>query len=107
MTLPEGTVALLAMATVPSVSPAPVIAVVAAACVIPTAFGTVACAGAELFELLQPAMAQTQTRMNALRCQTGLLLKLTTTPWPKIAPQTLGRPAPVSHGCVNRSFLRV
>jgi hypothetical protein len=43
MTLPVGTVALLAMVTAPSASPAPVIEVVAAACVIPTTFGTVAC----------------------------------------------------------------
>lgn len=42
MTLPDGTVALVAIVTVPSVSPADVIAVVAAACVCPTTFGTVA-----------------------------------------------------------------
>ena len=41
MTLPEGTVALLTVLTVPTVNPAPVIALVAAACVRPTTFGTV------------------------------------------------------------------
>ena len=40
MTLPAGTVVLLAIATEPSTRPAPVIAVVAAACVSPTTFGT-------------------------------------------------------------------
>jgi hypothetical protein len=48
ITLPEGTVTLLAVLTVPSVSPAPVIALVAAACVRPTTLGTVAEAGPEL-----------------------------------------------------------
>ena len=41
MTLPEGTVALWACVTAPTVSPAPVMAVEAAACVRPTTFGTV------------------------------------------------------------------
>jgi hypothetical protein len=41
MTLPEATVALDCMVTVPSVRLAPVIAVVADACVLPTTFGTV------------------------------------------------------------------
>src|SRR5579863_1797287 len=40
MTLPAATVALVAAVTVPSVRPAPVIAVVAAAWVSPTTFGT-------------------------------------------------------------------
>ena len=40
ITLPDGTVALCWVVTVPSVSPAPVIAVVAAACVRPTTLGT-------------------------------------------------------------------
>jgi hypothetical protein len=45
MTFPEATVALDCLETVPSVSPAPVIAVVAAAWVSPTTFGTVTIAG--------------------------------------------------------------
>jgi hypothetical protein len=45
MTLPEATVPLLAVVTVPSTKPAPVIAVVAAAWVVPTTFGTAAWAG--------------------------------------------------------------
>ena len=45
MTLPEGTVGLLAFVTAPSTRLAPVIAVVAAACVRPTTFGTATCAG--------------------------------------------------------------
>jgi hypothetical protein len=40
MTLPDATVALLAMVTVPTTSPAPVMDVVAAACVSPTTLGT-------------------------------------------------------------------
>jgi hypothetical protein len=40
ITLPEGTVALLAVLTVPTVRPAPVSALVAPACVRPTTFGT-------------------------------------------------------------------
>jgi hypothetical protein len=40
MTLPEATVALACIVTVPSVRPAPVMAVVAAAWVLPTTFGT-------------------------------------------------------------------
>jgi hypothetical protein len=40
ITSPGGTVVLAAVVTVPTVSPAPVIAVVAAACVSPTTFGT-------------------------------------------------------------------
>src|SRR5271167_855790 len=43
MTLPEATVALLAIVTVPSTRPAPVIDVVAAACDNPTTFGTATC----------------------------------------------------------------
>jgi hypothetical protein len=41
MTLPEGTVELFWVVTVPSVRAAPVIAEVAAACVMPTTLGTV------------------------------------------------------------------
>ena len=44
ITLPEATVLLDAVVTVPSTKPAPVIAVVAAACVAPTTFGTAAVA---------------------------------------------------------------
>jgi hypothetical protein len=40
ITSPEGTVLLKAVVTVPTISPAPVITVVAAACVSPTTFGT-------------------------------------------------------------------
>src|ERR1043166_4885793 len=43
MTLPAGTVRLVAVVTVPTASVAPVIAVVAAVCVNPTTFGTVVC----------------------------------------------------------------
>ena len=43
ITDPAGTVVLDAVVTVPSVSPAPVIAVVAAACVWPTTFGVATC----------------------------------------------------------------
>src|ERR1043166_4380099 len=43
MTLPAGTVRLVSVVTVPTASVAPVIAVVAAACVNPTTFGTVVC----------------------------------------------------------------
>ena len=43
MTDPAGTVVLVAVVTVPSVSDALVIAVVAAACVRPTTFGTATC----------------------------------------------------------------
>jgi hypothetical protein len=42
ITSPDGTVPLGAVVTVPNTKPAPVIAVVAAACVSPTTFGTVA-----------------------------------------------------------------
>jgi len=45
MTLPEATVLLVAVVTVPTVSPAPVIAVDAAACVSPTTLGTLTAAG--------------------------------------------------------------
>jgi len=45
ITLPDGTVPLAAVVTVPTTRPAFVIAVVAAACVIPTTFGTVTGAG--------------------------------------------------------------
>ena len=45
ITLPEATVPLEALVTVPSTKPAPVIAVVAAACVSPTTFGTDTFAG--------------------------------------------------------------
>lgn len=43
--LPDGTVALLVVDTVPSTRAAPVIAVVAAACVSPTTFGIATCGG--------------------------------------------------------------
>src|SRR3954464_13006321 len=43
MTLPAGTVRLLAVEIVPTTSCAPVIAVVAAACVSPTTFGALTC----------------------------------------------------------------
>jgi hypothetical protein len=45
ITLPEGTVLLDAVVTVPTIRPAPVIPVVAAACVDPSTFGTRTCAG--------------------------------------------------------------
>ena len=45
MTDPDGTVPLAAVAIVPTTRPAFVIAVVAAACVSPTTFGTVTCGG--------------------------------------------------------------
>src|SRR5580693_2359970 len=45
ITLPAATVLLDCVVTVPTVRPAPVIAVVAAACVNPTTFGTANCAG--------------------------------------------------------------
>ena len=45
ITEPAGTVALDAVVIVPTVRPAPVIAVVAAACVRPTTFGTATCGG--------------------------------------------------------------
>jgi len=45
MTSPEGTVLLGAVVTVPTTSPAPVMALEAAACVSPTTFGTATCAG--------------------------------------------------------------
>jgi hypothetical protein len=48
MTLPEATLALLAIVTVPTLKPALVIDVLADACVIPTTFGTATCAGPEL-----------------------------------------------------------
>jgi hypothetical protein len=41
ITLPAATVELLCVVTVPTLRPTPVIAVVAAACVMPTTFGTV------------------------------------------------------------------
>ena len=43
ITSPDATVELLCVVTVPSTSPAPVIAVVAAACVSPTTLGTATC----------------------------------------------------------------
>src|SRR5205085_6230512 len=45
MTLPAATVLLDCIVTVPRVRPAPVMALVAAACVWPTTFGTATCAG--------------------------------------------------------------
>jgi len=45
ITLPEATVLLDCGVTVPMVRPAPVVALVAAACVWPTTFGTASCAG--------------------------------------------------------------
>src|SRR5437764_919309 len=45
MTLPEATVLLDCIVTAPTVRPAPVMALVAAACVWPTTFGTAICAG--------------------------------------------------------------
>src|SRR5208282_5173345 len=53
MTLPTATVALLAIVTVPSVSPAPVMAVVAAAWVSPTTFGTATAMPPELLLQLE------------------------------------------------------
>src|SRR5262245_12989426 len=48
MTRPEGTVVLVWVVTVPRIRPASVIAVVAAACVRPTTFGTATCVGGVL-----------------------------------------------------------
>ena len=45
ITFPAATVLLVALVTVPSTRPAPLIAMVAAACVSPTTFGTDTCAG--------------------------------------------------------------
>src|SRR5947209_18171058 len=45
ITVPEGTVLLDAVVTVPSTRPALVIALVAAVCVMPTTLGTATCAG--------------------------------------------------------------
>src|SRR5437764_807734 len=45
MTLPAATVLLDCIGTVPTVRPAPVMALVAAACVWPTTFGTATCGG--------------------------------------------------------------
>jgi hypothetical protein len=44
-TVPAATVELLCIVTIPTISPAPVMALFAAACVIPTTFGTAICAG--------------------------------------------------------------
>ncbi|HEX9140505.1 MAG TPA: hypothetical protein VF848_12000 [Steroidobacteraceae bacterium] len=63
MTLPAATVALLAIVTVPSVSPAPVIAVVAIAWVSPTTFGTVTAMAPELLLQLEQLVS---ARLNAI-----------------------------------------
>ncbi len=70
MTLPEATVLLDCMVTVPSTSPAPVIALVAAACVSPTTFGTLTCAA--LPDPLDPPPQA--TRASAKRGSTDPLI---------------------------------
>src|SRR5271167_2766484 len=83
MTLPEGTVALLCMVTVPTVSVAPVSAAVAAACVRPTTFGTAAegrAFVAVVSVLLQPKSRQTQITPSAPRCQCDCLMNLNLAP---------------------------
>ena len=83
MTLPEGTVALLCIVTVPRVRPALVSAAVAAACVIPTTFGA-ATVGigfvAVLSVLLQLASNPTNNRVSARRCQSECLMNLNLAP---------------------------
>ncbi len=56
MTLPDGTLALAAVVTVPSVNPAPVIAEVAAAWVSPTTLGTVTIAAVTVTVFMPDAL---------------------------------------------------
>ncbi len=83
MTLPAGTVALLCIVTIPSLSPAAVSADVAAACVRPTTFGA-ATVGmdfvAVLSVLLQLASNPMNNRVSARRCQGECLLNLNLAP---------------------------
>src|SRR5208282_2803946 len=92
MTLPEGTVALLWLVNIPSVRVAPVSAVVAAACVSPTTFGTVS-EGSALVAvssvLLQLASRPTQISPSTRRCQCDCLMNLNLAPWGCRAGQTL------------------
>src|SRR5271170_2012698 len=91
MTSPAATVALLAIVTVPSVRPAPVIAVVAAAWVSPTTFGTLTMAGplltvrltAEPPATLVPA---TGIWLMTLPATTVALLAIVTVPTTRPAP---------------------
>jgi hypothetical protein len=83
MTLPVGTVALLCVVTIPSVSPAAVSAVVAPACVNPTTFGA-ATVGmglvAVLSVLLQLASNPMNNSVSARPCQCECLLNLNLAP---------------------------
>src|SRR6476620_10971232 len=60
MTDPAGTVVLVAVVTVPTVRPAPVIAVVAALCVRPTTLGTATCG--------RPDETTSETALPTLTC---------------------------------------
>src|SRR5881227_2415806 len=79
MTLPEATVLLDCIVTAPTVRPAPVMALVAAACVWPTTFGTAICAGplettrltAEPLATLVPAVGLSLMTLPAATVQIG------------------------------------
>jgi hypothetical protein len=102
MTLPEATVLLEAVVTVPSTNPAPVMAVVAAAWVSPTTFGTDTCPGplettmftAEPTFTLFPAVGLS---LITLPAATVLLEAVVTVPSTKPAPVM----AVVAAACVS------
>jgi hypothetical protein len=81
ITLPEATLALLAIVTAPTFRPTPVIDVVAVACVTPTTLGTATLAGLGLSELPQLAINQVPRIVAAIRCHCTIWIELTTTPY--------------------------
>src|SRR4051812_36221209 len=72
ITDPDGTVVLDAVVTVPTTRPAPVIAVVAPACVRPTTLGTATCGG--------PDETTSATALPAATCDPAIGVWLMTTP---------------------------
>src|SRR5271165_567282 len=91
ITLPEGTVLLDAVVTVPTTKPAPVIAVIAAACVCPTTLGTATCAGPDEITRLtaDPTLTSvpaTGLSLITLPAGTVLLDALVSVPTTKPAP---------------------
>ena len=91
ITLPEATVELLAELTVPTVIPAPVIALVAAACVSPTTLGTVTMAVKVAVQLLFALMTTVPVAhsvpfgpLHPLNADPGLGVAATLALWPAV-----------------------
>src|SRR5713101_2639854 len=88
MTIPDGTVVLGAVATVPSVRLAFVIAVVAAACVRPTTFGVATCGG--------PDDTTNATALPVSTCVPAMGLWLMTEPDATVVLEAVGTAPTVS-----------